>query len=127
MSKKYVVVTAVSTFRMRYVIPADALHELSGSSVELSDDILISHAYDSVTCEDVLDFSQKHLGEHIVDGEVVSEEEVLQLFDKDNDYLKDWSVEKKLKQIHNWRDTWKEKQQEKAVKEFIDELKEDVK
>jgi hypothetical protein len=127
MGKKYAVVTAVSTFRMRYVIPVDDLQAMVKDDLTIDDDMAISWAYDSVTCEDVLDFSQKHLGEHIVGGEVLSEEEVLQLFDKDNDYLKDWSVEKKLKQIHNWRDTWKEKQQEKAVKEFIDELKEDVK
>ena len=110
MSKKYAVVTAVSTFRMRYVIPVDDLQAMVKDDLTIDDDMAISWAYDSVTCEDVIDFSQKHLGEQIIDGAVLTEEEVLKLFDKDNDYLKDWSLDKKLKMMNNWRDTWKEKE-----------------
>lgn len=96
---KYAVVTAISQFRIRYVIPIDQLQTLNTDApVELQ------WAEDCVTCEEVKDFSQKHLGETIVDTVEMSEEEILELFDADNDYLSGWTQEKKLEYIKNWKD-----------------------
>lgn len=98
---KYVIVTAVSSYRMRYAIPVDELQRMNPDvSIEGRE---IEWANDSVTCEEVQEFSQKHIGEQIVDTKVFSEEEMLELFDKDNDYLKDWSTEKKIDYVRNWR------------------------
>lgn len=100
MSEKYVLVTAISTHRMRYAIPMDELQKLNG-------DITIGPdpkwALDCVTMEEVEEFSQEHLGELIVDSVVLSEEQILEQFDKDNDYLKEWTREKKLSYIQDWR------------------------
>jgi len=44
------------------------------------------------------------LGETILDTFVLDEERMLALFDRDNDYLKGWSEEQKLKYVHNWKE-----------------------
>ena len=99
MTKKYAIVTATSTHRMRYAIPVDEL-------VDDGDSVLAAlYAKDSVTMEEVKEFSQEHLGEQIVDSFVYDEDEMLKLFDADNDYLKSWTREQKL----NWVNDWKEK------------------
>lgn len=110
--ERYVVVTAVSTHRMRYAIPMSELQKLS-PEIDITDNpaIQIEWAKDAVTMEEVKDFSQDHLGEQIVDTFILDEERVLQLFDRDNDYLKSWTKEQKLKYIHEWKDeyTWNNK------------------
>lgn len=103
MKDKYVVVTTVSTFRHRYVIPMDELQALN-PEVPVNPE----WALDLVTCEDIEEFSQQHIGEQIVDMVEKSEDEILELFDKDNDYLKDWDRDYKIKHIRNWKAQWKE-------------------
>jgi len=102
-NERYVVVTAVSQFRQRYAIPVSALQGMS-PDVKLDDKTLIEYANDSVTCEEVNEFSQSWMGEQIVDTFILDEPRVLQLFDRDNDYLKEWTKEKKLEHIHEWED-----------------------
>tara|TARA_B100000497_G_C7650292_1_gene391182 strand:- start:688 stop:1113 length:426 start_codon:yes stop_codon:yes gene_type:complete len=97
---EYVVVTCVSTFRNRYVIPVDELQRLNPD-----EEVDPSWALDAVTCEDVKEFSQRHVGEQIIDAQVLREPEVLQFFDADNDYLKDWTEEQKISWIHDWRNS----------------------
>ena len=94
--ERYVVVTAVSQFRVRYVIPASELETDDPKK-------LIEYANDSVTVEEVNEFSQTHLGDTIVDTFILDEERMLQLHDRDNGYLADWPKEKKLERIHNWK------------------------
>ena len=61
-----------------------------------------THALDSVTCEEPeQEMSQEWLGEHISRVREITEEEYLILFDKDNDYLKNWSNEQKRSFIHS--------------------------
>lgn len=86
MSKDYVVVTAISQFRMRYVMHKDDLQKLN-TDAEVNP---IEWAEDTVTCDDIEDFSQEHLGQHIVDSRMVDEDEMLEIFDRDNDYLRGW-------------------------------------
>ena len=93
MSEKYVVCTVVSTFKCRYVVPVS---EIEGCDPE-------TFIKDSVTCNDVKEFSQEHLGDTIVDTHTYDEEALLALFDNDNDYLKEWSREQKLAWINNWK------------------------
>ena len=90
--KKLYLVETVSMFRMRYV-------------VEAKDE---SHALDEVTfhatCgEQLKEFSQKHIDEVIVSSRKISNKSYLKLFDKDNDYLKNWNEEQKLQYV-NWID-----------------------
>ncbi len=96
MSKKYAVVTTVHTFRHRYVISEDRLQSLNTDMpVELE------WANDTVLCEEIDEFSQKSLGETILDTEWMEEDAVLELFDRDNDYLADWSEDQKLTWINH--------------------------
>jgi len=100
-NERYVVVTAVSQFRQRYAIPVSALQSMS-PDIKLDDKTLIAYANDSVTCEEVHEFSQHWMGEQIVDTFILDEPRILQLFDRDNDYLKEWPDEKKLENINDW-------------------------
>jgi hypothetical protein len=98
---KYVIVTAISSYRMRYCIPVDELQELN---VEVPvEGREIEWAEDCVTCDEVVEFSQKHVGETIIDSEILTEEQMLEKFDADNDYLKDWTREKKVEYVRNWK------------------------
>ena len=98
---KYVIVTAISSYRMRYAIPVDQLQELN------TDVPVEGHetewAMDCVTCEEVKEFSQMHIGEQIIDAVVVDEDAMLAQFDKDNDYLAGWTKEKKINYVRNWK------------------------
>lgn len=95
-TKRYAVVTAVSSHRMRYVVPLDQLQAMNPDQ-EVSAEWLA----DSVVMGELEDFSQDWLGEQIIDINVISEDRMLELFDKDNDYLKDWTKEKKIDWVRN--------------------------
>ena len=88
MSKLYLVET-ISMFRMRYV-------------VECKEE---GHALDEVTMhigggEELKEFSQQHLDEIISSSRELSKIEYLDLFDKDNDYLKNWSAQEKMNLVN---------------------------
>lgn len=84
MKKKLYVVDVMSTFRMRYVV--EAREE--------------SHALDEVVMRendtDFGEFSQSHVGTNIFSSREISEQEFLELFDKDNDYLSQWPLHRKM-------------------------------
>lgn len=90
MTDKYAIVTAVSSFRIRYAIP---IREGENAKQLL----------DLVTCSEVEEFSQLHLGEQISDVVEMTENEMLELFDKDNDYLKSWTREEKVSFVNRLR------------------------
>lgn len=110
--ERYVIATVTSSFRQRYCIPVSKLQELN-TDVDITNtpSYQIEWLNDSVTAEEVKEFSQKWLGETIVDTFILDEERILQLFDRDNDYLAGWDKDKKLEWIHDWR--------EKSVKDDI--------
>jgi hypothetical protein len=98
---KYVIVTTVLSYRMRYCIPVDELQQLNTEvSVEGRE---IEWAEDCVTCNEVEEFSQHPIGERIIDAVVIDEDAMLEQFDKDNDYLAGWTKEKKIQHIRNWK------------------------
>lgn len=72
-----VLVDAISMFRMRYL-------------VELKDGSPSVWACDTVVCQEAKEFSQHHIDEVISDYRVVSEEEAINIFKKDNSYLSTW-------------------------------------
>lgn len=88
---KYAMVTTISTFHHRYIVPIDQLQELNPDA-----EANAHWLTDSVVCEEVEEFSQKWLGEQIISVSEVDDEEALRLFDEENQYLKDWTKEQKL-------------------------------
>lgn len=96
---KYVIVTTISSHRVRYVVPIDELQNLNPEQP-----VDPSWALDCVTCEEVKQFSQRHVGEQIVDAQVLREDEMLQFFDADNDYLSEWPREQKVEWVRDWRE-----------------------
>ena len=110
----YVVVTTVSSFRHRYMMHKDDLRKLN-SDVDPSEQELDDWAGDTVLCNECEEFSQQHLGEQILDVYQCSEEEMITLFDRDNDYLRSWERDQKIKWV---RDTLhKPKTKEEPTKE----------
>lgn len=81
--KVWVMVEALQTFRMRYMVQVPA------SSPEW--------ALDTVTCNEAKEFSQLALPEVISSHRVMTEEEALAMCDVDNDYTKSWTREQKIK------------------------------
>lgn len=79
-------IETVSMFRMRYVVEARSEE----------------HAMDEVTMHaaggeyELREFSQNHMDEVISSGRELTQEQYMELFDKDNHYLKSWTEEQKL-------------------------------
>ena len=80
--KVWVMVECVSTFRERYMVQAPADHP--------------EYALDTVVMNEAKEFSQLHIGEHIVSHRVVTESEALRMCDEDNDYCRTWNDELKM-------------------------------
>lgn len=95
MSKDYVVVTTISQFRHRYVMHKDDLQKLNPDAPVKP----VEWACDTVTAEEVEEISQHWLGETITDTTTMTEDEMLELFDRDNHYLEDWSRDYKLEWV----------------------------
>lgn len=82
---EWVMVEAISMFRMRYMVEVP-----KGKS---------EYALDTVVCKEAKEFSQEHLDEVIVSHRVVTMDEALEIFDKDNGYCKSWNKELKIKNM----------------------------
>lgn len=86
-NKVWVLVETISTMRHRYMIETPEDHP--------------EWAMDSVVMEDASEFSQKHIGELIMDYKILSEADVLSICDEDNDYCQSWSDKKKIEVFCN--------------------------
>ena len=96
-NKDYVVVTALSSYRMRYVMHRDDLQRLN----PLDPVDAIEWANDTVINDKCEEFSQEYMGEYITDTVEMNEEDMLELFDKDNEYLSGWTKDQKLEWVRN--------------------------
>lgn len=101
---KYVVVTMVSSFRQRYVVPTEALQDLN-TDFNLNEENARVWAEEEVMAENVKEFSQHWLGENVIDTDVVDEKRMLEIFKRDNPYLNEWDDEKKIKFTRDWKET----------------------
>ncbi len=81
--KVWVMVEALQTFRMRYMVEVPATNP--------------EWALDTVTCNEAKEFSQEALPEIISSHRVMTQEEALALCDEDNDYTKSWNDAQKMK------------------------------
>ena len=81
--KVWVMVEAISTFRMRYMVEAPATNP--------------EYALDDVTCATAKEFSQEWLGEMFVSHRVMdSIAAAIAQCDLDNDYCSSWTTEEKM-------------------------------
>jgi len=98
MANRYVIVTALSTFRIKYAIHEDDLLQMANAT-EATDDQLIEWANDTVVSQEAEEMSQEWMGEIILDDMICNEEEMLKTFDKENDYLQGWTVDQKIRSV----------------------------
>lgn len=87
---KYVLVETLSQYRMRYVIEVPDNHDEGEFPCTAN-----QWAEDTVTCEEMKEFSQKWLGETIIDSREVNREQILEMCKVDNDYAT-WDDDKKM-------------------------------
>lgn len=87
---KIVLVETVSTFRHVYAI---RLEDNEPNEYAL-DDVVMNIYKDTIS-----EVSQNHITEDIFGHRVVTEDEYLELFDRDNAYLSGWPTEKKMQFI----------------------------
>ena len=80
---EWVQVDCVASYRMRYMV------EVPKGKAEW--------ALDTVVCQEAKEFSQEYLGEQIISHRIVSQEEALELCDKDNSYCESWTDDLKIK------------------------------
>jgi hypothetical protein len=84
---KLVMVETVSQFFHRYVI-------------ELPDDYNNICAEGLVAASNAEEMSQRHIGESILSSREITEDEYMTMFDKDNDYLINWTDDQKKSLIN---------------------------
>ena len=89
--RKYILVETISQFRQRYVIEVPDNHNEGEYPCTAEE-----WAADTVTSEEMKEFSQLWLGETILSTREITKEEIIPLCDKDNDYLKSWTDEQKF-------------------------------
>jgi|TARA_R110002073_G_scaffold211144_1_gene371504 hypothetical protein len=97
--KDYVVVTAISMYRMRYVMSKSELEVASpGIKTTLTDNnSAFEVAKDVVAMNECEEFSQEHMGEYIVDTIEMAEDDVLDMFDRENTmFAQEWSKDEKI-------------------------------
>jgi hypothetical protein len=82
-------VETVSIFRHRYVVEAK------------EEDHAADEVVYNMTDSDFKEFSQHHVDECITSIRQIKDEEFEPLFDKDNDYLKDWTLQSKRDKFIN--------------------------
>ena len=93
--KDYVVVTTISSHRVRYAMHRDDLQKLNPDLPVDS----VEWANDTVSSGECDEFSQEYMGEYIVDTVEMNEDDMLDLFDKDNDYLSEWTKDQKIELV----------------------------
>ena len=88
---RYILVDAISQFRMRYVVevPDDCEKPTEEGLYPCTPE---QYAMDTVTCEEAKEFTQEHLGETIVSTREVTLEEAIAQYRKDEPTLGEaWS------------------------------------
>ncbi len=80
-----VLVECVSTFRMRYVVEVP-----KGKS---------EYALDAVTCNEAVEFGQRHLNETIVGHRIVQKTDLIELALEDNEFANHQMVERVINKI----------------------------
>ena len=98
MSKKLVLVEAISRHRIRYVVEVTSIEvEDEGLYVTRAAEI----ARNNIDNLDFEEFSQLYLGTDVVYSSVLPDELFIETFDKDNDYLASWPEVRKREMINS--------------------------
>jgi hypothetical protein len=95
---QWVLVETVSLFRLQYMVEVPVGTDDYGKDKA-------DWALDTVTMEEAKEFCQKHIGENITSHRVVTQDEALEMFRKDNPTFSGWSDDLIMK---NHFTTWKE-------------------
>ena len=87
---KYVMVSAISMFRMKYCIEVPD---------EIEPEYLLDYVEKQVKAENTLEFSQRHMGETVSDYSIVTKNEILEQFRSEEPYFASWSDDMIMRQV----------------------------
>ena len=87
---KYVMVDAVSMFKMKYCIEVPD---------EIEDKDLLDHVEKQVSAGDTLEFTQRHMGETVENYTIVTKDEILEQFRSEEPYFASWEDEVIMRQV----------------------------
>ena len=87
---KYVMVDAVSMFKMKYCIEVPD---------EIEDKDLLDHVEKQVSAGDTLEFTQRHMGETVENYTIVTKDEILEQFRSEEPYFASWEDEVFMRQV----------------------------
>jgi hypothetical protein len=85
---EFYLVETISVHRIRYVVRAKESEQAKNKVLDNLDDV-----------EVLKEFSQKHLQEVVSYTRKITREEVIELCDEDNDYLKSWTDDEKIQRL----------------------------
>lgn len=97
--KDYVVVKTITSFTQTYLVPSETS---DGTEKD------ISNAVQLVVSEKVKEFSQSFVGEQINTFDILSQSQMLELFAEENPHLGDWTDEKKIEFVNDYKETQNE-------------------
>jgi len=103
MSKKYVMVETISSFKMHYAIPLDELKDNAG--VVLNEKAAVEHAKDLIENNQAIEHAQTFIGEQFLETKVSDQDQVISAFDLLNPLATGWSIDKKLSLINKWKES----------------------
>jgi hypothetical protein len=89
---KFVLVETQIQYRMRYIIEVPDNHNDKEYPCTAE-----QWAMDTVTSEEMKEFSQLYLGETIFSSREIAKEDIIPMCDAENDYCKSWDDEHKFK------------------------------
>lgn len=84
--KKYVTLTTMSQFRLKYVVPFEKLQELNPSH-ELTDEDAVIWAQECIMSEEIEEVGQNWLNEFVVEASITDEQGAAATFIRENTEL----------------------------------------
>jgi hypothetical protein len=96
MSKKYVLVEATATFKMKYSVPVDDIN-LGGSNYDIR-----RYAEDLVSKERVTDICQEYMGDTITNSAIIAEDDLIEIYKEQFKINTLRTKEDILKIINSW-------------------------
>lgn len=91
---KYIEITTLSHFKLKYVIPEDDF-----IAVGFTEPVDTNKLIELINAGVFDEFSQTHLGEVIANIQEFDEADILTIFDNELPYLAEWTKERKLNYI----------------------------
>ena len=97
--KQLYMIDCVVMHRIRYCVEVEYTDQLGDIIEEIND------SGNGTSDHDLVEFSQSYLGEKVITNRAITKDEYLEIFDNDNDYLRNWTTKMKKQLINKIDET----------------------